>query len=150
MFEQLENTPFALWVSQSLWAYPSLLSVHIIGLAIVVGLFTVRDLRLLGMFTEMNLAAFLFANKIAAIGFAINAVSGFLLFSSQASVFVESTPFLIKISAILVGMILATVIHIRLRNSLTNKVTSGTKLLAGVSLLSWVSAIAAGRLIAYL
>jgi len=150
MFEALESTTLAAWVAESLWAYPGLLSVHIIGLAIVVGLFSMRDLRLLGLFPEIDTKLFLSLNKIAAIGFVINAVSGFMLFSSQASIFVQSTPFLIKMGAIVVGMVLAGIIHFRLGSGIANHVTSGTKLVAAFSLLSWLSAIAAGRLIAYL
>jgi hypothetical protein len=150
MFDALENTSLALWVGESLWAYPGLLSVHIIGLAIVVGLFTMRDLSLLGMFAAIDSKVFLGFNKIAVIGFVINAVSGFMLFSSQASHFIQSTPFLIKIAAITFGMTLAWVLHSRLSRGSYNKVTSGTKIIAGLSILSWLSAIAAGRLIAYL
>ena len=150
MFEQLENTSLALWVSESLWAYPGLLSVHIIGLAVVVGLLTIGDLRLVGMFNDMDTKVILSINKVAAIGLVVNVLSGFMLFSSQASVFVQSKPFLIKIAAILVGIILASIIHIRLRNSKPNQVAGSTKLLAVFSLLSWLTAIAAGRLIAYL
>ena len=58
MFLWLENTPVALWVSLSLWAYPMLLSVHIVGLAMVVGLFSMRDLRLLGLFPQLQPSAF--------------------------------------------------------------------------------------------
>ena len=35
MFEWLENTSVAIWVGESLWAYPFMLSLHVIGLAIV-------------------------------------------------------------------------------------------------------------------
>ena len=150
MFETLENTSLALWVGESLWAYPGLLSVHIVGLAIVVGLCTIRDLTLLGMFEEIDTKVFRSLNKIAALGFVINAVSGFMLFSSQASIFIQSTPFLIKMSAIVIGMTLACVLHMRLAKEDSKKVTGGTKFIAVFSLLSWLTAIAAGRLIAYL
>ncbi len=150
MFDALENTSLAAWVGESLWAYPGLLSVHIIGLAIVVGLFAIRDLSLLGMFSALDLKVFLALNKIAAIGFAVNAVSGFMLFSSQASFFVQSTPFLIKITAITVGMTLAWVLHRRLARGNFKQVTGGTKTIAALSALCWLTAIAAGRLIAYL
>ena len=42
MFEWLENTSVALWVGESLWAYPFMLSLHVIGLAIVVGIGLVK------------------------------------------------------------------------------------------------------------
>ena len=50
MFEWLENTSVALWVGESLWAYPFMLSLHVIGLAIVVGILSMVDFKLLGGF----------------------------------------------------------------------------------------------------
>ena len=88
MFIWLENTPIALWVSLSLYAYPLLLSLHIVGLATVVGIFSMRDLRLLGLFPELQATSFVPLGKLAAAGFTLNAISGFLLFTSQASIFI--------------------------------------------------------------
>ena len=118
MWEWLENTSVAIWVGESLWAYPFWLSLHAIGLAVVVGVFAMRDLRLLGMFRGLAPRAFLSLSKFAWIGFVINATSGTLLFVSQASTFAHSTPFLIKIACIIAGMILASIIQARLRNEL--------------------------------
>ena len=50
IFEWIEGTQVALWVGESLWAYPFMLSLHVIGLAIVVGVIVMLDLRLLGSF----------------------------------------------------------------------------------------------------
>ncbi|MBM89273.1 MAG: hypothetical protein CMQ41_12930 [Gammaproteobacteria bacterium] len=146
MFVDLENTFIASWVSTSLWAYPFLLSVHIVGLAIVVGIFATRDLRLLGLFASLSTNTFKNLGKLAAAGFMLNAVSGLLLFTSQASVFITSIPFLTKIIFITVGMSLAYSIQNRLNNSGTRE----TKLLACISLACWLTAIISGRLIAYI
>ena len=154
MFAWLETTPIAMWVGLSLWAYPMLLAVHIVGLAIVVGIFSMRDMRLLGLFPGLQPAAFLPLSKLAWIGFVINAISGILLFTSQAVIFVNNTPFLIKIVAILAGMALAGVIQSRLRSELAGvesvvEISGSTRTIAGVSLACWGTAIIAGRLIAY-
>lgn len=144
-----------MWVGLSLWAYPMLLAVHIVGLAVVVGIFSMRDLRLLGMFPGLQPAAFLPLSRLAWVGFIINAVSGILLFTSQAVTFVNNTPFLIKIVAILTGMALAGVIQSRLRSELAGvgsfvEITGSTRSIAMASLACWLTAIIAGRLIAYL
>jgi len=85
MFEWLENTSVALWVGESLWAYPFMLSMHVIGLAIVVGILSMVDFKLLGGFKGIRVGSFLPLLKFAWIGFLINAVSGVFLFTSQAS-----------------------------------------------------------------
>lgn len=153
MFATLETTAIAIWVSESLWAYPLLLSIHIVGLAIVVGIFAVRDLRLLGLFSGLQPSVFLSLGKLGWIGFILNAVSGVLLFTSQAVTFVESVPFLVKISSILSGMVLAGIIQSRLRGELADDqavIGQQTKIIAALSLLTWMIAIIAGRLIAYI
>lgn len=153
MFVWIEGTPVAQWVSLSLYAYPFLLSVHIVGLAVVVGLFMMRDLRLIGYFTALDPFAFLSLGRLAWTGFFFNAVSGLMLFTSQAQTFADNTAFLIKIAFIIAGMALAGVIHARLRASLSagsDAISRSTRTVALCSLLTWTGAIIAGRLVAYI
>lgn len=151
MFEWLENTSVALWVGESLWAYPFMLSLHVIGLAVVVGILSMVDFKLLGGLRGMRVGSFLPLVKFAWIGFLINAVSGVFLFTSQATNFVSSTVFLIKLGCIFVGAILTKV----MQGKLIAAEAAGTadevsmKGLAVFSLLLWLVAITAGRLIAY-
>lgn len=155
MFATLEATAVATWVAESLWGYPVMLSLHVVGLAVVVGIFSMRDMRLLGLFAGIQPSAFLPLSKLAWVGFILNAVSGFALFSSQAVTFAESVPFLIKIASIVMAMVLAGFIQARLRNELELSsadaaISKSTKLMAMVSLILWMTAIIAGRLIAYI
>ena len=157
MFGWLENTAAANWVALSLWAYPALLSLHIIGLAIVVGLFVVRDLHLAGFVRGCDPRMFASLAPLAWFGFAVNLISGILLFTSQATVFASNLPFLIKLSCVVTGMVLAGFIHSRLgRQSIsTGQYTAvpaeagSLRPLALLSLACWAGAIGAGRLIAY-
>lgn len=149
MFEWLENTSVALWVGESLWAYPFMLSLHVIGLAIVVGLLSMLDFKLLGGFKGVRVASFLPLIRFAWIGFLINAVSGVFLFTSQASYFVTSTVFLIKLGCIFVGAILTKV----MQNQLVAAGDADDVSMKGVAVLSlliWLVAITAGRLTAYI
>lgn len=155
LFEWLEETSVALWVGESLWAYPFMLSLHVVGLAILVGVFVMLDLRLLGSFKAIRIDSFLPVVKFAWVGFLVNAISGAFLFTSQATFFVTSTPFLLKISMIFVGAILAAVIQSRLREARAAAdgewvISGGTKVVAALSLAMWMGAIVTGRLIAYL
>ncbi len=155
MFAWLESTQIAQWVGLSLWGYPMLLSMHVIGLAIVVGLFSMRDLRLLGVVGGLEPTAYLSLNKLAWTGFTINAISGCFLFTSQAMTFISSIPFLLKISCVVAGMLLAVVIQGKLQRELAEAdygqpLGNSMKLLALGSLCVWIGAIVAGRLSAYL
>ena len=147
MLVWIENTSLALWVGTSLWAYPFLLSIHISGLAIIVGIFAMRDFHLIGFVSGLPVINFLELKKLAYCGFLINSLSGLLLFSSQASYLATNLPFLLKIFFISSSMILASQIHksIEKKQDQTN-----LKTLATLSLICWFGAIVAGRLIAYI
>ena len=145
----LENTPIALWVSLSYWAYPLLLSVHIIGLSVVAGLFSMRDLRALGIVRDPPLSLFLRYHRLALVGLVLNFISGLLLFSSQATVLIESIPFVVKMVCVAMASAVAFILDSRL-NAAGGYEVRGLKWLAGLSLCLWMSAIVAGRLIAYI
>lgn len=149
MFLWLENTPMALWVSLSYWAYPLLLSVHIVGLSVVAGIFSMRDLRCLEIVSEPSLSLFLRYHRLALVGLALNTISGLLLFSSQATVLIESIPFVTKMVCVALASAVAFVLNSRL-NAAGGQHARGLKWLAGLSLCLWISAIVAGRLIAYI
>jgi len=113
-----------------------------------------RDMRLLGLLRGIQPAAFLPLSKLASTGFIVNAVSGILLFTSQAVMFVNNVAFLLKIGFIIAGVVLARVIEAQLRGELAaadgDVVISGsTRLIALFSLSLWLAAIITGRLVAY-
>ena len=112
-------------------------------------------LRLLGRFDGLPYGAVLSYMKVAWAGFLLNFVSGFMLFSAQATVFVVSLPFLIKIAAILVAAVIAALLQEKVRLGAADwdagaDVPGDVKSLCVLSLLLWSVAIIAGRLIAYL
>lgn len=156
MLSFLENSSVAIWVGESLYAYPGLLACHIVGLAIIAGIYAMRDLKLLGFFPDVDYGGFLALNKLALLGFSINAVSGFLLFISQASYLVTSIPFLSKLSCIATAMSLSWFIHQRMQvlaagdGHAVLEIDNITRLMAAASLALWTAAIIAGRLIAYI
>ena len=147
MLVWIENTSLALWVGTSLWAYPVLLSAHITGLAVIVGIIAMRDFHLLGFINGVTEANFLELKNLAYCGFLINGISGIMLFSSQASYLSTNLPFLAKLFFIGSGMFLASKIYKKIEKN-TGRIS--TKILAILSLFSWFGAITAGRLIAYI
>tara|TARA_Y100000022_G_scaffold95001_1_gene81918 strand:+ start:1741 stop:2211 length:471 start_codon:yes stop_codon:yes gene_type:complete len=156
MLEWLEYTSLSIWVAESIWGYPIMLSLHIIGLAVVVGIFTVYNFRLLGLFNSLEFEPFLDFFRLAWLGLLVNFVSGFTLFSSQATFYVTNIPFLVKIFSIIAGSLLAFKIQLRLQSNLnawderTAQPNKKDHSFAVISLALWTSAIFGGRLIAYL
>ena len=154
LLERLETSALATWVAESLYGYPIVLGLHAIGLAIVVGLLVFVDLRVLNVITDIRLSAMLGPMKLAWFGFAVNALSGFALFSSQATYIIYSPPFLIKIGLVILGAIIAFYMQRQITRNANDweagALPSSIKAAAAISLLCWTGAIIAGRLIAYL
>ncbi len=156
VFEWIEETRLAMWVGESLWGYPLLLSLHIVGLATVVGIFTMLNFRLLGVVKEIPFQPLVTLFGLAWVGLIINTVSGVALFTSQATMFVTNIPFLIKIASIAVGVLIAMPILKSVRSNGASWDAGGSapdssvRMWAVASLLCWTFAMFGGRLIAYL
>src|SRR5205814_9089832 len=99
-FTWLQDTPFAHWVASdpSLLAYPTILTLHTVGMAIVVGTCVVMDLRLLGIAGDVPLTALTGAPRLVWTGFIINAATGIALFTTDAEHKAPQTVFFVKLS----------------------------------------------------
>ena len=152
--EWLEYSAFSDWGATSEWGYPMMITAHSVGMAIIIGLLFVLNLRLLGAFQQIPIASLRSLLKLAWTGFVINLGSGISLFISQATFFATHVAFLVKIAAIFLALINAAFIQQILRQQAGNSdgggVTIKMKILAVSSLTLWLTAIIAGRLVAYI
>jgi hypothetical protein len=150
----LESLPLAIWVheSPSVWAQPTVLTLHTMGMAVLVGASWVLDLRLLGISRNIPLSSFSWVFRAVMIGLIVNLITGILLFAGRATTWGTAIPFLVKM--ILVVASAATLMPLRtyvLRSDPDQREVSGSaRLLAIASIVAWSGAITAGRLLAYL
>ena len=153
--QQLQDSSFGVWVSAAptLWAYPTILMLHTVGLAMIVGPNAVLDLRLLGAGRRLPLAALRHVFPIMWAGLAINASTGIALFISEATE--KGTAWIFYVKLLLIA--LALTVAFRTRRlvfgdpgaAATEVVPLQAKALAVASLVLWLAAITAGRLMAY-
>ncbi len=151
----LNESGLAKWVgaSQSLWAYPTILTSHTLGMGILVGLNSVIDLRILGVGQRLALAPMERLYPLMWLGFWINAVSGSALFIADAITKAENPVFYVKL--IFVALAVVNMWLLRSRVFRHPGLDEGplpkhAKILAGTSLVFWTGAITAGRLMAYI
>ena len=144
----IEGTAIATWVreSPSLWAYPTVLTLHTVGLGIVVGASAVVDLRLLGYGRRMPLPALAPLFRLMAYAFAVNAMTGVLLFMADATTKARQPVFYVKLTCIFIALWCT----VGTRRIVRGDVPDAGARQALASLLFWAAAIAAGRLMAYL
>jgi len=150
----LESLPLSVWVheSPSVWAQPTVLTLHTMGMAVLVGASWVLDLRLLGVSRNVPLSAFRWVFRAVTVGLIVNLATGVLLFAQRATTLGTAIPFLIKMCLVIASV--ATLVPLRslvLRSDAEQReVSGGARLLAIASILAWSGAITAGRLLAYL
>src|SRR5262249_27783876 len=150
----LEANRLAVWVheSPSVWAQPTVLTLHTMGMAVLVGAAWVLDLRMLGISRNIPLSAFRWVFPTVRVGLIVNVVTGVLLFMQRATTLAVAMPFLIKMGLVIASV--ATLVPLRkyvFRSDATQgEVDGSARLLAIASILAWSGAITAGRLLAYL
>jgi hypothetical protein len=148
----LEASALSEWVRGSDWPYPILLDLHLLGLAIVVGLTWMLDLRVLGVGRQVAIAPFRHLFPAIWCGFALNAISGSMLFAADASRFYASWDFRIKVFLIVLALGALIVQRRQFRRSPEGtgfRPATAERVAASVSLLAWLGTVVAGRLIAY-
>ena len=147
----LESTGFSQWVreGESIWAFPTILTLHTFGLGLLVGASPIVNLRLLGIGRRMPLEPLRPLFSVMWGGFWLNAVTGSLLFAADATQRGTSLFFLAKLVFVAIGV----AIMVRTRRSVfdapPDAPTASPKLLALLSLACWTAAITTGRLLAY-
>ena len=140
---------------QWLWLYPTVETVHIAGIALLVGSIAVLDLRLLGLGRALpvrRLAAHVLPWSLGS--FALILPSGLAMFVAHAGDFIANPVFALKVSLILAAGVNAAVFHAGVYRGaaawdVDRMPPPAARLAAGMSLLLWVSVIACGRLLAY-
>jgi hypothetical protein len=162
-FAWLQDLPVSEWVQTSDYGFPLLLAAHSIGLAGVVGILVILNLRILGYAEGIPIAALSRLMLVAWLGFIINALSGFLLFMANATRLVTNWAFIVKMSAVLLGGILTWMLWRTLQRRgekivvesakaagpMTYTITRSAQIVARISLGVWFAAILFGRIIAY-
>jgi len=150
----LESLPLSVWIheSPSVWAQPTVLTLHTMGMGVLVGASWLLDLRLLGISRNMPLSAFRWVFRAVAVGLSVNVLTGVLLFAQRATSLATALPFLVKMGLVIASA--ATLVPLRsyVYDSAPEQreVSGRARLLAIASILTWSGAITAGRLLAYL
>lgn len=155
----LEASGLGQAMRQWLWLYPSVETVHIVGIGLLFGSIAVLDLRLLGLSRSIpvkRLAAHVL--PWTAGSFLLIVPSGLLMFTAHASEFIDSPVFILKMCLIMSAGLNAALFHGLVFRTADVWDSSemrdlppppSARISAAISLLVWISVIACGRLLAY-
>lgn len=152
----LEQTPVSAAVRESLWLFPALETLHLLGMIVLVGTVGAFDLRLLGWMIRRQRVSEL-ANRLLPwtwVGFAVQVITGALLFSSEAVKVYTNPAFRLKMLLIVLAGLNALTFHLIIFRNVAawddREATPMAAKIAGfVSILLWIGIVAAGRFIGF-
>jgi hypothetical protein len=126
------------------WFYAAVNLAHILGIATLFGSILVLDLRLLGCWRRLPVAPLAAVTiPVAAVGVCIALPTGVAMLATNGSEYTGNPFLLIKFPAIAAGLV-----NVLLMNTSAAWRTR-PRLAGALSLASWLTAITAGRMIAY-
>jgi hypothetical protein len=159
-FTWLEGLSVSQSILTSIWFHPYLLVGHSIGMGVVVGIIFMLDLRVLGYAPAIPIRVFERCILLGWAGFALNAVTGVLMFMAYAHVLATNWTFQLKMLCIVAAGVSIWLLWRSLRQARAAseartqagadiQFSHTAKWLAVASMLFWLGAITTGRLIAY-
>ena len=152
----LERSPPAVSIAESAWAFPVIETIHVIGLTLTIGTVLVLDLRLLGL-ASLNQRFTALRRSILPwtwLAFGGAAVSGFLMFSSQAVAYFQNDAFRIKLVLLLLAGLNMLVFELMLARGAGGwgdkvPVPWPGRIAALLSLALWISIVFLGRRVGF-
>lgn len=152
---RLEQSSFSQWVlsANTIWAYPMILLLHTVGMALVAGISSAIDLRLLGFAPKMAIKPLERLYPFMWVGFGVNLVTGTALLIADATTKATNPDFYVKMVFVITGVAVLWIMRHKVFEdpALDHAPVSGlAKRLAFLSLVCWVGAVTCGRLLAYL
>jgi hypothetical protein len=149
----VEQTPLSVWMreSPSLLAFPFVLYLHTLGLAMLAGLSVGLDCWVLAARTWPQRLSLAGLYRAMWLGFGINAVSGLVLLIAYPAKALTNWVFFAKLLLIVGAVIVLERMRSDAAIALTadGTVSARTRGLAVISLVLWTGTILAGRLLAY-
>jgi hypothetical protein len=163
-FIWVEETGLATWVREGdfIWvgfsAFYVILGFHSVGMGIVVGVTLMLSLRLFGYYRGLPIEGALRLMPLAWAGFAVNLISGLILFIGQPRRELITMTFNLKILMIVLAVVTMALMQRTLRRTEVVAYADGTavevvpetaRTMALMANLFWLAAIISGRLIGY-
>ena len=154
IFRAIEATSLSVWIreSDSVFSFWCILSVHAIGMGVLVGASVLIGLRILGLAPDLPLAPLQRFYRFIWVGFWIQVASGILLLIGYPTKSLTNPVFYVKLT--LIGFAIASMQMLRNRVFADSSLSEAAMMAKGrvfviCSLIFWVGAVTAGRLLAY-
>jgi len=150
----IEASGFSIWMreSPSFFAFPLMLSLHAIGMGLAAGINGALALRLLGVAPAVPVSEMKRFFPVMWAGVWVNGLSGIALLIAYPTKALTNPVFYLKLALVALALAIARSIGHRVFGSAAGWDAARARAMRGLaaaSLAVWVSAITAGRLLAY-
>jgi hypothetical protein len=151
LFEWLESHGPGLAIRQSLWAFPAIEAVHLLGLCLLGGSILIVDLRLLGagLAGQRIASVSIRARPFLLAGVAVMILTGVPLFLSEAVKCYYNTSFWVKMATLPVALGYTFGVRERIARRETLDTSALSRLVGFGSIALWFTVAAAGRWIGF-
>lgn len=151
-FEWCEETFLGVLVRDSIWAFPVIEAVHLLGLCLLGGAVLVVDMRMLGLGLTGQQPSVIsrYARPWLNLGVLVMVSTGTLLFLSEAIKCYYNTSFWVKITTLPIALLFTYLVRERVARAEDGLApTTRARLVAGASVTLWLVVAAAGRWIGF-
>jgi len=155
LFRAIQDSALGSTISTSTWMFPTIETLHVVALSIVLGSIVVVDLRLVGLASKERSITALTHDFLPWTwgAFALAAVTGTLLFTSRAADYMAITPFITKFVFMALAGANMIYFHFATQRSIkdwdTGEPAAAGKFAGAVSLILWAAIVICGRQVGF-
>jgi len=154
--EQIEATSLGVFVRESIWGFPILVGIHIVGLVFSVVVVLLQKKRLLGVSMTGVPVSRVYRRlmPLAFVGFGVMLLSGATIFTGFATSAYKNPYFRVKLIALALAAVNAIVYHTNIERRIDKwdraPAPPVPARMAGIiSIVAWTTVILAGRMMSY-
>lgn len=156
IFKWLHETPVAILIRENESLFPWIESFHVLAITLVIGSIAIVDLRLLG-FASLDRAVTRLTREVLPCtwaAFAVAAITGAALFSSNAVNYAHNVPFQGKMVLLVLAGINVLIFHLLVSRNIErwetlSRTPVAARIAAAASLSLWIGVVAFGRWIGF-
>lgn len=152
----IEAWPLSVAITESTWLFPTIETLHVLAIVLVVGSIFQLDLRLLGV-SQRNRGVMQLADETLPwtwVAFVVAVITGVLMFISAATRYWGLTPFRVKMVLLLLAGLNMAIFHVTVYRAVHDwnhrlPTPVGARVAGTLSLTFWIGVVFFGRWIGF-